>query len=222
MKLLWRAPKLIFLGFLIRGGGQVQFAAIDVETANADMASVCQIGIVHFSAGAVSEEWKTYIDPEDYFDELNVSIHGINAHVVAGSPTFCEIADRIYSLLDNRVVITHTAFDRVAVHQAATRGKIAPPNCTWLDSARVARRAWKDFAQKGYGLANVCSHIGYKFKHHDALEDAKAAGQIVVAAIAETGLDITAWLARVRQPLDLTKSAKIAQREIQTVNFSEK
>jgi DNA polymerase III subunit epsilon len=190
----------------VRGRGGVQFAAIDVETANADMASVCQIGIVHFAAGSVSEEWKTYVDPEDYFDELNVSIHGIDANVVAGAPTFCEIADRIYSRLESQVVVTHSAFDRVAVYQAATRGKISPPNCTWLDSARVARRAWLNLAHSGYGLANVCKHIGYTFRHHDALEDAKAAGQIIIAAITETGLDISGWLKRVRQPLDPTKT----------------
>jgi DNA polymerase III subunit epsilon len=73
----------------------LQFIAIDVETANADMASVCQIGIAQFAAGVVSEEWKTYVDPEDYFDDINVSIHGIDETVVLGAPTFRQVADRI-------------------------------------------------------------------------------------------------------------------------------
>ena len=44
--------------------------------------------------------------------------------------------------------------------------------------------------------------IGYDFKHHDALEDAKAAAQVLIAAINESGLDLNAWLKRVRQPID--------------------
>ena len=189
----------------------MQFTAIDVETANADMASVCQIGIAHFAAGSLTAEWKTYIDPMDYFDAMNTSIHGIDEEVVAGAPTFDQVADRINALLNDQVVVTHTHFDRVAVHQAAGKWKVPVPNCRWLDSARVARRTWVEFAHSGYGLSSVCQRIGYEFKHHDALEDAKAAAQIVVAAMAESGLDLDGWLRRVRQPLDLTTAARIAK-----------
>jgi len=156
----------------------LQFAAIDVETANADMASICQIGIAQGTAGALSAEWKTYINPRDHFDSLNTSIHGIDVNIVDGAPTFQEIAPRIHALLRDQVVVTHTHFDRVAVHQASGRWRVTLPNCRWLDSARVARRAWAEIAHQGYGLANVCARIGYQFRHHDALEDAKAAAQM--------------------------------------------
>lgn len=86
----------------------MQFTAVDVETANADMASVCQIGIARFVAGKIFEEWKTYVDPEDFFDDINVSIHGINEQIVAGAPTFREAADQINAFLDGEVVVTHT------------------------------------------------------------------------------------------------------------------
>jgi len=60
----------------------MNFVAIDVETANADMASICQIGLAKVENGTLSEEWKTYVDPEDYFDGINVAIHGIDESVV--------------------------------------------------------------------------------------------------------------------------------------------
>lgn len=201
------------LHFQMRGSGIVQFTAIDVETANADMASVCQIGVARFVAGTISEEWKTYVDPEDFFDDINVSIHGINEQIVAGAPTFREAADRVNAFLDGEVVVTHTHFDRVSLHQAASKCRVPPPNCTWLDSARVARRAWSELAYSGYGLAGVCNRIGYSFKHHDALEDAKAAAHIMLAAMTETGLDVEGWLKRVRQPLDPSKANERLTRE---------
>ena len=183
----------------------MNFVAIDVETANADMASICQIGLVKCENGTLSDEWKTYVDPEDYFDAFNVSIHGIDESVVKGAPKLPEIADVLRSYLEGTVGVCHTHFDRVAMCQATRRYGISEIECTWLDSARVARRAWKECAWKGYGLYNVCKILGYDFKHHDALEDAKAAAHILLAATKESGLDLNGWLKRVRQPIDPAK-----------------
>jgi hypothetical protein len=96
----------------------MDFVAIDVETANASVASICQIGIATFKRGTLANEWKSYVDPQDHFDGMNVSIHGIDESVVAGSPTYGMLADTIHGALNGRVVVTHTAFDKVA---ASTR-----------------------------------------------------------------------------------------------------
>ena len=60
----------------------MQFIAIDVETANADMASICQVGIAKFADGQLVEVWSSLIDPEDFFDGINMAIHGIDAKAV--------------------------------------------------------------------------------------------------------------------------------------------
>jgi DNA polymerase-3 subunit epsilon len=180
----------------------MEFVAIDVETANADISSICQIGMARYENGVLAEEWKSYVDPEDYFDGINISIHGIDESVVHGAPTLTKLADYLYRFLNNRVVVCHTHFDRVAVKQAVEKYGIIPPECVWLDSARVARRVWKEFAWSGYGLYNVCRTLGYEFKHHDALEDAKAAGYVLLTAINRSGLDLEAWLKRIQQPID--------------------
>lgn len=62
----------------------MNFVAIDVETANADMASICQIGLARYENGVLADEWKSYVDPQDYFDGINVSIHGIDESTVHG------------------------------------------------------------------------------------------------------------------------------------------
>jgi DNA polymerase-3 subunit epsilon len=180
----------------------MDFVAIDVETANADMASICSIGAVRFENGKVADEWYSLIDPRDYFDGINISIHGIDEGMVRGAPTYAEAAGTLHAMLQDAVTVTHTHFDRVATHQASSRWEVGAPICTWLDSARVARRAWAECASSGYGLANVCRLIGYEFQHHNALEDAKAAGHVLLAAMERTGLDLTAWLSRVNQPID--------------------
>jgi DNA polymerase-3 subunit epsilon len=180
----------------------MEFVAIDVETANADMSSICQIGLARYHNSQLVEEWKTYIDPEDYFDGINVSIHGIDEETVKGAPVIADVSGEIYRFLDDRVSVCHTHFDRVAVQQAFEKYKLRHPRCKWLDSARVVRRTWADFARSGYGLGSVCAFLGYDFTPHDALEDAKAAACILNAAIEKTGLDIEGWLRRARQPID--------------------
>ena len=190
----------------------MQFIAIDVETANADMASICQIGIARFSDGVVVDEWKTYVDPQDHFDPINVSSHGIDESVVAGAPTFGIVADKLRSFLNGNIVVSHTAFDKLAIYQAGAKCGATAPSCNWLDSSCVARRAWKEFSKSGYGLVNVCETIGYKFRPHDALEDAKAAGAILLAAMARTGLDLDQCVISVHQPIDSSCQAEpIAQ-----------
>jgi len=181
--------------------GCLDFVAVDVETANADVTSICQIGIVRYKAGVLVAEWESLVDPQDYFDAVNVSIHGINEGAVAGAPEFSKIAATLASWCEGAVVVSHTHFDRVSLTRSWQRHGAIGPQCEWLDTARVARRTWPECARKGYGLSNVCGIIGYVFDHHNALEDAKAAAQVLMAASETTGLDVHGWLMRVRQPI---------------------
>ncbi len=176
--------------------------AIDVETANADRSSICQIGAVRIENGAVADTFATLVNPETYFDPWNIQIHGITAGMVQGQPAFPLVARGLSEFVASAVVASHTAFDRLAVERVHSKYNIAPPGWCWLDAARVARRAWKEFADSGYGLAKVAAHCGIEFRHHDALEDARAAGQVLVQAMRDTGLDIPAWVRRAQQPID--------------------
>jgi DNA polymerase-3 subunit epsilon len=186
----------------------MRFVAIDVETANADVGSICQIGLARFADGAIVDEWSSLVDPEDDFDEINVSVHGIQSHMVCGRPTLPEIYPNLCDFLDGAICVCHTHFDRIAVNRGLARYNLQPLSISWLDSARVVRRTWKDLAWKGYGLANVCSRIGYEFQHHDALEDARAAGYVLLAAVRESGIDLDGWTRRVSQPIDPAQASR--------------
>ena len=185
------------------------FNVIDVETANADYASICQIGIVHVQGGEVRDTWETFIDPEDWFDGLNVAIHGIDEKTVRGAPILPEVRDELRRRLRGSVLISHTAFDRVAFERAMKRYDLEQLQVTWLDSARIARRAWPDkYKVRGWGLKNIAEDLNISFKHHNALEDAMAATKIVFCACDIAGLDIEGWLHRVKQPILPSKRRK--------------
>ena len=177
------------------------FVAIDVETANADLASICQIGLASFQGETPEYEFKSLINPEDDFDALNISIHGIDEEMVKNSPNWKEIHARVNAQIRGKIVVCHTAFDRVATHRVCEKYKLPEYDCIWLDSARVVRRTWQKFAKSGYGLQNVAEELGIKYSPHDALEDALCAGQILNRAIAESGLSVEQWLNRVKLPI---------------------
>lgn len=177
------------------------FAAVDVETANSNPASICQIGVVSFANGAVVDVWQTLIDPGDRFDPINVSIHGVDQASVCCAPRFPDVAPKISALLSGKTVASHMAFDKVALERTCEKYSLPRINCTWLDTARVSRRAWPQFARRGYGLAAIASWCGIRFDHHRAQEDAWAAGSILLCAVAATGLSVSDWVDRSREPI---------------------
>lgn len=172
----------------------MNFAALDVETANFDVASLCQIGCASYAAGRLTGEWETLLNPLSDFDLRNIAIHGITEDMVADAPTLTDIYEDLVARLQGKIVVSHTTFDRAALTGALELYGLPPIKCTWLDSATVARRTWKQFARRGYNLKNVCDFLGYEFEHHNALADAKAAGFIVLEACRLTGLNIEDWL----------------------------
>lgn len=178
------------------------FVAVDVETANAERSSVCQVGVVRVEDGTLTDTFKTLVNPQTYFDPFNVSIHGITEEMVEAEPTFPEIESALNEFIGPSLVASHTAFDRVAFGRLYEKYRLAPPAWHWLDTARVARRAWaQQFGRSGYGLACVAAFCGIEFQRHDALEDARAAALILVRAVSEIGLDLEGWQQRVRQPI---------------------
>ena len=122
--------------------------------------------------------------------------------MVQGMPTLPFVADKLRSLMANTVTVCHTHFDRIAIARAFAKYKLQPLLTSWLDSARVVRRTWQDLAWSGYGLSNVCKRIGYEFKHHDALEDAKAAGYVLLAAFQESQKTLDDWTLQVTLPIN--------------------
>lgn len=174
----------------------MRFVAIDVETANANLASICSIGAATFVDGRLASEWYSLVDPRDFFSHAHVAIHKIDAAAVRGQPSFGEISPVLQSLVRDTVVVTHSGFDRVAMRQAARRDGVEPLECAWLDSMLAVRRTWDECARRGYGLKAVCERIGHEFLHHNALEDAKAAGYVLLATLADSGLELREMMQR--------------------------
>ncbi|MDB5616063.1 exonuclease domain-containing protein [Tardiphaga sp.] len=175
--------------------GGTDFIALDVETANADVGSICSVGLAHFRRGEVFKSLTILVDPEGHFEPRNVSIHGIRPADVVGKPTMAKVFPVISQYLNDTIVTHHSPFDRRALARAAVRYGSADLDCFWIDTVSVARRTWPAFAKDGgFGLANLARSFDITFRHHEAAEDARASGLIMLRALEDSGLDLEDWL----------------------------
>jgi DNA polymerase-3 subunit epsilon len=171
----------------------MRFYSLDVETANYDSSTICQIGIGKFVNGELVDTWESLINPQSSFHWSNIRVHGIIEDMVQGAPSFTEVYPVLRKILSENIVVHHTPFDLNAFKRAYARFNLKPIDTHWLDSSRIVRHTWTQFSKGGYNLANVANHLGIEFRHHDALEDSVAAGRIVAEACRQTDRGVKEW-----------------------------
>ena len=170
------------------------FSALDVETANSDSGSICQIGVAQVERGKIVESWGTLVNPELPFDRYNIRVHGITAKNVANSPTLPELRGELRDRLEGAFLVSHTAFDRGAIGRGMDRYGLPPLRATWLDSARIAKVAWPRLPSRS--LPALAKKLRIEFRHHDAVEDARVAARVVIEASRLMGMSISDWVER--------------------------
>lgn len=168
---------------------------IDVETANRNRSSICQIGLVEVRQGRIGRSVGILVDPEEPFDPINVSIHGIDGETVREAEAMPRIYPGIQAVLEGAPAVSHSPFDRQALERATAKYGLTAPRTSWLDSGRIARATWPEkYGKGGWGLKQIASDLHIPFRHHDALEDAAATAQILLHAHRHSGLDVSHWL----------------------------
>jgi len=161
----------------------LSFVGFDVETANADVGSICQIGVVRVVDGVevAAESWLCTPPPGlSEFQAANIAVHGITPEMVADQPGFAERLPALLEFIGDLPVIAHNAqFDMMALRRACLAAELPVPELTFgcsLVLSRAARLGLPD-----HRLPTVAAGLGVPLdRHHDATEDARAAAGIVV------------------------------------------
>jgi DNA polymerase III epsilon subunit-like protein len=112
-------------------------------------------------------------------------VHGIDDVVVAGAPTFVELASELLALLDGAVFVAHNAdFDLPLVEHAFARAGIryrpAGVACT-LDAFRLLEPT-----ERSHRLESLCDRHGIVLDDaHDARDDALATAELLRLLLGE-------------------------------------
>lgn len=150
----------------------MDFVAIDFETANHQLDSACSLGVVSVKKGVIEYQHEYLINPECIFDENNIMIHGITPSVVEKAPTFPEIWDEIYEIINGRIVFAHAAdFDISVLKAMINRYNLKIPSIEIGCTLRVAKIAFKDILPN-CKLNTISQYLQIEHNHHNGLSDA--------------------------------------------------
>ena len=174
-----------------------RFIAFDVETANRNAHSICQVGLACVDDWGQIDIFSLLVDPAEPFSDFNTQLHGIDAATVRHAPQFPQLIAALAPLMAQQPIVQHSRFDQRAVEAACGWHGLDVPPLHWVDSVTIARRAWPEFkGNGGHGLGHLKKALSLQFQHHDAGEDARAAAQVVLCAEAKTGRSFVEILAK--------------------------
>jgi DNA polymerase III subunit epsilon len=194
----------------------IDFVSLDVETANATQDSICQIGLVVFQDGQFTARYDELINPQEDFEKLNTSIHGITPQMVSGQPLFPDIYPALQNVIHHQLVIHYGSFDYHAVKKACMKYKLPAIPSDWLDLSKLVR------AELGShdSLATTAAALGIQYTPHNAVSDAEAAAQVFQWLLSRTAHSLVSWLSPYVQPFDISPAEAAAFVNTAKVRFS--
>lgn len=168
----------------------LDFVALDLETATWEKSSICEIGICVVRDSKIVETRSWLVKPyKNRYDSFNIDIHGITPEMTKDSPSFREVWKEVGPYLENQVVVAHnTAFDMYALKYAFDENKMPYPTFRHFCSYRVAKYCFKD--TYSYSLPIVCEAMGIDFgQHHRAGGDAEGCAKVFIKSIELSGCE---------------------------------
>ncbi|MDR2882568.1 MAG: 3'-5' exoribonuclease [Alistipes sp.] len=157
------------------------FAAINFETANRNISSVCSVGVVVVRNGAIVERFYELIRPEpNFYSHWNTRIHGLRESDTDSASPFPEVWERISPLIDGLTIVAHNSlFDERCLRAAHLHHSMPYPDYEFMCTCRMARHSFPNLAN--HRLPTVAAHVGFDFhNHHHALADAEACAAITL------------------------------------------
>lgn len=152
-----------------------EYAIVDIETTggNASGSRITEIAILIHDGKEIIERFETLVNPEKEIPLPIFALTGINNEMVADAPVFGDIAEKVYSLLENRIFVAHNVnFDYSFIKQQldVESYKFSPSK---LCTVRMSRKIKPGL--RSYSLGNLCKSLDIKIENrHRAGGDAEA------------------------------------------------
>ncbi len=162
------------------------FAAIDFETANGELASVCSVGVVVVREGEIVDKYYSLIQPEpNYYHYWNIRVHGIQPEDTEKAPVFPFIWKEVEPLIEGLPLVAHNkAFDESCLKAVFRTYQMDYPGYTFYCTLQAARKKLKQLPN--HKLPTVAAYCGYDLSnHHHALADAEACARIALELLEE-------------------------------------
>ena len=151
------------------------YAIVDIETTGSYSAAngITEISIHVFDGTSVVEKYETLINPGQSIPRYIQAMTGITDEMVADAPTFDQVAENIYAILQDKIFIAHS----VNFDYSFIKGHLATcgfdRDCRKLCTVRLSRKIIP--GKLSYSLGHLCDSLGiYINDRHRAGGDAEA------------------------------------------------
>lgn len=125
---------------------QISFAVFDVETTGLNPAyghRVCEVACLLLRDGLEIGSFESLVDPGRPISPGAYHVNHITADMLAGAPTFAQIASPLLALLHNAVLVAHNApFDLGFLAAELQIARLAPPEGPVVDTLALSRRIY--------------------------------------------------------------------------------
>jgi DNA polymerase-3 subunit epsilon len=161
------------------------FAAIDFETANGSLSSICSMGLVIVRNGLIVDKIYRLVRPEpDWYSPFNIRVHGIRPKDTANAEIFPRVWAEIEPHIAGLPLVAHySAFDESCLRAVHRVYQMDYPDYEFHCTCNASRRTFGR-TLPNHKLPTVAQHCGYDLtNHHDALADAEACAHIAIAIL---------------------------------------
>lgn len=169
-----------------------RFVVFDVETPNRLNNRMSAIGITAIEDGIITNEFYSYIDPEQSFDYFNTRLTGISEETVWDAPAFPDIWPRVEAMMENGLLVAHNAVFDLSVLKKCLQGYgIEWRRYTrYLCTVQMGKRVLPGMS---HNLDVLCDYYGIALDHHQAGSDSHACAEILLRYL-EAGADVRQFI----------------------------
>ena len=151
------------------------YAIVDIETTGGYAAAngIIEISIQLFDGETVIEQFETLVNPHQAIPRYIQAFTGISNEMVQDAPSFEDVAEKIFTLLQGTVFVAHNVnfdYSFIKNHLQAYGYTL---NAKKLCTVRLSRQIFPGFPS--YSLGNLCHSLGIELENrHRAGGDAQA------------------------------------------------
>lgn len=155
------------------------YAIVDIETTGSYAAanSITEISIHVFDGTTVVERFESLVNPGQPIPYYIQAMTGITDKMVADAPRFEDVAEKIYSILHDKIFVAHNVNFDYSFIKAHLKESGFDLNSKKLCTVRLSRKIFPGFPS--YSLGKLCQSLGITiYDRHRAGGDTAATVQV--------------------------------------------
>ena len=151
------------------------YAIVDIETTggHAESNGITEIAVFIHDGNKVVDRFETLIKPDRFIPAYISAYTGITNEMVEDAPSFDEISQQLFDLLDGNIFIAHNVGFDYSFIKSHLKSSGIEYNSKKLCTVRLSRKVFPGL--RSYSLGNICAAVGITIQNrHRAAGDAIA------------------------------------------------